>query len=58
MSFRYEISLDPEIYNIEVIEKWCSDNLDPDEYSVTKSYYFYQLVLDEESAMAFKLRWI
>ena len=57
MSFGYEISLDPEIYNMEVIEKWCFDNLNPNEYSLTQSYYFYQLILNEESAMAFKLRW-
>lgn len=58
MSGGYEICLNPEIFNIKVIRKWCEENIGQGNYNLSRNYYLYILILDEEDAMAFKLRWL
>ena len=54
----YEIHLDTQLFHIETIRNWCKENIKPENYNLIHGYYFYTLILDEEDAMAFKLRWI
>ncbi len=55
MSGGYEIRLDPKNFDIVVVEKWCIENVGEGNYNLMKNYYSFSLILDEDSAMAFRL---